>query len=50
MGRKPYRMTLPAPLEHELNFLGVRAPRPEKPAPVAPPDNGWYKRGEECPF
>ena len=44
-------MTLPAPLEHELNLLGVRAPRPEKPAPAAPvPDNGWYKRGEPCPF
>jgi len=43
-------MTLPAPLEHELNLLGVRAPRPEKSAPAAPTDNGWYKRGEPCPF
>jgi hypothetical protein len=37
-------------LEHELNLLGVLAPRPEKPAPAAPTDNGWYKRGEPCPF
>ena len=45
-------MTLPASLEHELNLLGVRAPRPEKPAPApaAPTDTGWYKRGEPCPF
>lgn len=43
-------MILPASLEHELNLLGVRAPRPEKPEPAAPTDNGWYKRGEPCPF
>lgn len=43
---------LPPHIEAELNRLGVRA-RPEAMRPVEPtqpPDNGWYNRGEECPF
>lgn len=44
---------MPAALSAELARLGVM-PRPiPKPAPVprpAPTDNGWYHRGEDCPF
>jgi len=44
---------LPAPLAAELARLGV-IPRPAPrlaPAPrPAPTDNGWYRRGEDCPF
>lgn len=44
---------IPAALAAELDRLGVM-PRPDpKPAPAArpaPADNGWYHRGEECPF
>ena len=44
---------LPAALAADLDRLGGM-PRPTpKPAPAprpTPTDNGWHRRGEECPF